>query len=95
MDHALSVTGTGSLAGIDVSMKEISDTVPTLAAIAPLASGSTAISDVAFIAKESDRVTALITELRKIGVKAETETGMIIYPEKSRKGPSIHTTIIG
>ena len=92
LDHALSVTGTGSLAGIDVSMKEISDTVPTLAAIAPLASGSTAISDVAFIAKkESDRVTALITELRKIGVKAEkTETGMIIYPGEIQKG-TIHT----
>jgi len=91
-DNALSVTGTGSLIGIDASMKEISDTVPTLAAIAPLASGPTVISDVAFIAqKESDRVTALITELRKIGAKAEkTETGMVIYPGKVQKG-TIHT----
>ena len=91
-DNALSVTGTGSLIGIDASMKEISDTVPTLAAIAPLASGPTVISDVAFIAqKESDRVTALITELRKIGVKAEkTETGMVIYPGEVQKG-TIHT----
>ena len=90
--NALSVTGTGSLVGIDVSMKEISDTVPTLAAIAPLASGPTVISDVAFIAqKESDRVTALITELRKIGVRAEkTETGMVIYPGEVQKG-TIHT----
>ena len=91
-DNALSVTGTGSLIGIDASMKEISDTVPTLAAIAPLASGPTVISDVAFIAqKESDRVTALITELRKIGIKAEkTETGMVIYPGEVQKG-TIHT----
>ena len=91
-DNALSVTGTGSLIGIDASMKEISDTVPTLAAIAPLASGPTVISDVAFIAqKESDRVTALITELRKIGVQAEkTETGMVIYPGDVQKG-TIHT----
>ncbi len=91
-DNALSVTGTGSLIGIDASMKEISDTVPTLAAIAPLASGPTVISDVAFIAqKESDRVTALITELRKIGVQAEkTETGMVIYPGEVQKG-TIHT----
>ena len=90
--NALSVTGTGSLVGIDVSMKEISDTVPTLAAIAPLASGPTVISDVAFIAqKESDRVTALITELRKIGVRAEkTETGMVIYPGEVQRG-TIHT----
>ena len=91
-DNALSVTGTGSLIGIDASMKEISDTVPTLAAIAPLASGPTVISDVAFIAeKESDRVTALISELRKIGVQAEkTETGMVIYPGEVQKG-TIHT----
>ncbi len=91
-DNSLSVTGTGSLIGIDASMKEISDTVPTLAAIAPLASGPTVISDVAFIAqKESDRVTALITELRKIGVEAEkTETGMVVYPGKVQKG-TIHT----
>ena len=91
-DNALSVTGTGSLIGIDASMKEISDTVPTLAAIAPLASGPTVISDVAFIArKESDRVTALITELRKIGVQAEkTETGMVIYPGEVQKG-TVHT----
>ena len=91
-DNALSVTGTGSLIGIDASMKEISDTVPTLAAIAPLASGPTVISDVAFIAqKESDRVTALITELGKIGVEAEkTETGMVVYPGKVQKG-TIHT----
>lgn len=91
-DNSLSVTGTGSLIGIDASMKEISDTVPTLAAIAPLASGPTVISDVAFIArKESDRVTALITELGKIGVEAEkTETGMVVYPGKVQKG-TIHT----
>ena len=91
-DNALSVTGTGSLIGIDASMKEISDTVPTLAAIAPLATGPTVISDVAFIAeKESDRVTALISELRKIGVQAEkTETGMVIYPGEVQKG-TIHT----
>ena len=91
-DNALSVIGTGSLIGIDASMKEISDTVPTLAAIAPLASGPTVISDVAFIAqKESDRVTALITELRKIGVQAEkTETGMVIYPGEVQKG-TVHT----
>jgi 3-phosphoshikimate 1-carboxyvinyltransferase len=91
-DNALSVTGTGSLIGIDASMKEISDTVPTLAAIAPLASGPTVISDVAFIArKESDRVTALITELRKIGVQAEkTETGMVIYPGEVQEG-TVHT----
>ena len=91
-DNALSVIGTGSLIGVDASMKEISDTVPTLAAIAALASGPTVISDVAFIAqKESDRVTALITELRKIGVKAEkTETGMVIYPGEVQKG-TIHT----
>ncbi|MEC7879328.1 MAG: 3-phosphoshikimate 1-carboxyvinyltransferase [Actinomycetota bacterium] len=91
-DNSLSVVGTGTLNGVDVSMKEISDTVPTLAAIAPFASGVTNIRDVAFIAqKESDRIAALIAELRKVGIKAEkTETGMEIHPGEVEKG-TIHT----
>jgi 3-phosphoshikimate 1-carboxyvinyltransferase len=58
----------GALRGIDVDMHHISDTVMTLAAIAPLAAGPTRIRNVANIRiKETDRLAATVTELRKLG----------------------------
>ena len=58
----------GALRGIDVDMHHISDTVMTLAAIAPLATGPTRIGNVANIRiKETDRLAATVTELRRLG----------------------------
>ena len=57
-----------SLRAVDVDMHDISDTVMTLAAIAPLASGPTRIRNIANIRiKETDRLAALATELGKLG----------------------------
>jgi 3-phosphoshikimate 1-carboxyvinyltransferase len=62
------VTGTGPLRGLDVDMHHISDTVMTLAAIAPLAQGPTRIRNVANIRiKETDRLLATVNELRRLG----------------------------
>lgn len=60
------------LRGINVDMNDISDTVMTLAAVACFAEGSTTIRNVAHIRhKETDRIAALATELRKLGVEVE------------------------
>ena len=62
------VTGTGTLHGIAVDMHDISDTVMTLAAIAPKLSGETGISNVANIRiKETDRLLATVQELERLG----------------------------
>jgi len=62
------VTGTGNLHGIAVDMHDISDTVMTLAAIAPVLSGETGISNVANIRiKETDRLLATVQELERLG----------------------------
>ena len=51
------MTGPAKLKGIDVDMHHISDTVMTLAALAPLAEGPTTIRNVANIRiKETDRL---------------------------------------
>jgi 3-phosphoshikimate 1-carboxyvinyltransferase len=61
------VEGQG-LRGVDEDMHHISDTVMTLAAIAPLASGPTTIRNVANIRiKETDRLAATVAELRRLG----------------------------
>jgi 3-phosphoshikimate 1-carboxyvinyltransferase len=71
-----------SLDGIDVDMNAISDTVMTLAAVACFAEGSTTIRNVAHIRhKESDRITAMATELRKVGAEVdEFPDGLRITP---------------
>ncbi|NEE01216.1 3-phosphoshikimate 1-carboxyvinyltransferase [Phytoactinopolyspora halotolerans] len=63
------VTGTGSLGGIEVNMRDISDTMPTLAAIAPFADGPVRITDVYNTRlKECDRLDACVENLERLGV---------------------------
>ncbi|MGI8475209.1 MAG: 3-phosphoshikimate 1-carboxyvinyltransferase [Thermomicrobiales bacterium] len=72
----------GSLVGVDVDMNAISDTAQTLAAIAPFAHGPTTIRGVGHARlKETDRVGALATELRRLGQGVEERPdGLTIHP---------------
>lgn len=72
----------GPLKGIDVDMNDISDTVMTLAAVACFAEGPTTIRNVAHIRhKETDRLRALATELRRLGADVEEfDDGLTITP---------------
>ncbi len=72
----------GELHGVDVDMNAISDTVQTLAAVAPFANGPTNIRNVAHIRhKETDRISAVTTELRRLGVQVdERDDGLTIHP---------------
>jgi 3-phosphoshikimate 1-carboxyvinyltransferase len=70
-DH-LSVIGTDELRGIDVDMADLSDTAQTLAVVAPFATSPTTISGIGFIrGKETDRIAAVVSELRRCGIDAE------------------------
>jgi 3-phosphoshikimate 1-carboxyvinyltransferase len=86
---ATTVVGSGALHGIEVDMADISDTVPTLAVVAAFASSPTRITGVGFIRrKESDRIGAVITELRRCGVDAEEEPdGLVVRPSPAPGGP--------
>jgi len=79
--NAITVTGTGTLKGVDVDMRDISDTAQTLAAIAPFADGPTRVTGIDFIRnKETDRVAAVVNELTRLGVEAtEDEDGFTIH----------------
>lgn len=78
----IEVRGPASLRGVDVDMNGISDTVQTLAAIAPLATGPVVIRNVGHIRhKETDRIAALVTELRRLGVEVdEHQDGLVVRP---------------
>ncbi len=76
------VTGPEKLTGIEADMSNLSDTAQTLAAIAPFADGPTRVTGIGFIRKkETNRVAAVVAELRRMGIRAEEEDdGFIVYP---------------
>ncbi len=82
----------GPLSGIDVDMNAFPDSVQTLAAIAPFASGPTRIRNVRNLrVKETDRIRALATELRRMGGRVEEEDdGLVVHPAELT-GASVET----
>ena len=80
------VTGTGSLHGIDVDMSQVSDTAPTLAVVAAFADSPTRVTGIGFIrGKETDRIGAVVAELRRLGVDAVEEAdGFTVRPAPIR-----------
>ncbi|MEV0720350.1 3-phosphoshikimate 1-carboxyvinyltransferase, partial [Asanoa sp. NPDC050611] len=79
---SLTVSVDRGLTGVDVDMADISDTAQTLAAVAVFADSPTRVRGIGFIrGKETDRVAAMVTELRRAGVGAvEDEDGFTIHP---------------
>lgn len=64
----------GVLRGIEADLADLSDTAPTLAAVAPFARGHTRATGIGFIRrKESDRIGAVLSELAKLGVDGDAE----------------------
>jgi len=81
-DLGITVTGPRQLKGIDVDMRAISDTALTLAAIAPFANSKVTIRNIEHTRwQETDRIHAMVTELRKLGVPVvEHQDGLEISP---------------
>lgn len=80
--EGLTVRGPERLHGATLDMNAISDTAPTLAAVAPYASGEVLITGVEHMRwKETDRVRAMATELARMGVELEERRdGLLIRP---------------
>lgn len=71
---AVAVSGPADrrLQAVDVDMAAMPDQVPTLAAVAPFAAGTTVIRNVGHLRlKESDRLFAMTRELRRLGAQVE------------------------
>ena len=81
-DAGITVTGPERLKGIDADMRTISDTALTLAAIAPFADSKVSIRNIEHTRwQETDRIHAMVTELRKLGVPVvEHRDGLEISP---------------
>ena len=72
----------GKYHGVDVDMSACSDQAITLAAIAPFADAPTTIRGIGHIRyQECNRMSAIVTELGKMGIRCEeTDTTITIYP---------------
>ncbi len=72
----------GPLRGIDVDLRHLSDAAPTLAVVAAFADGPTTVRGIGFIrGKETDRIAAPVTELRRCGIDAEEiDDGFVVRP---------------
>ena len=70
--NGITVTASRPLEGITVDMGDMPDVVPTLAVVAAFAEGPTKITNIAHLRiKECDRLSAVVTELTKMGAKVE------------------------
>ncbi len=70
-----------SLEATTADLSSMPDQVPTLAALAPFARGTTHIVNVAHLRiKESDRLRAMATELRRVGAQVEEKPDGLVVP---------------
>jgi 3-phosphoshikimate 1-carboxyvinyltransferase len=72
----------GRLRGIEIDLNTMPDTVQTLAVVALFADGPTTIRNVPNLRiKETDRIAALATELRRLGATVEERAdGLTVHP---------------
>jgi 3-phosphoshikimate 1-carboxyvinyltransferase len=76
----------GALHGIDIDLGDMPDMAQTFAVVAACAEGSSRVRGVQVIrGHETDRIAAVVTELRRCGVGAEeTEDGFVVTPAPIR-----------
>jgi len=86
--HSVTVQGTPHLKGQTVDMSSISDTMMTLACIAPFADSPTTITHIGHVRyKESDRIAAIVNNLRQLGIETQSDDHHItIFPGIPKPG---------
>ncbi len=85
-DDVTEVTGTGILHGVDVDLSNMPDMAQTIAAVAVFADGPTRVRGVGIIRHhETDRITGVVTEMRRAGIDAEEhDDGFTVHPGSPR-----------
>jgi len=88
----ITVTGNKILNAIEINMRDMPDTAPTVAVIAAFAKGETIITGLKTLQfKESKRITALQNELLKMGVECKSGDNFIKIKGGNPKGAFINT----
>lgn len=92
-EESITVTNSGTLKAVDVDLNHIPDAAMTIAAAALFAEGTTAIRNIYnWRVKETDRLSAMATELRKVGAEVEEgEDYIVIEPPTEITSATIDT----
>jgi 3-phosphoshikimate 1-carboxyvinyltransferase len=85
---SLTVRGSGAICGLDADLRDVSELVPAIAALAALADRPSHLTGLAHMrGHETDRLAALSTELRRLGGDVVEEAdGLVISPSFLRGG---------
>jgi 3-phosphoshikimate 1-carboxyvinyltransferase len=88
-NEGLTVSGTGTLHGLDYDLHDVGELTPAVAALCLLADGPSHLRGVAHIrGHETDRLAALATELGSLGGDvSQTPDGLVIRPAPLHGGP--------
>lgn len=90
-DDEITLNG-GHLKAVDIDMEAMPDVVPTLAIVAAFAEGTTRITNIASLrVKECDRIAAVTTELRKMGIEVEEHPDAMYITGGTPHGATIDT----
>lgn len=89
----ITITGTERFEGIDVNLGDMPDTAQTLAVVSLFAQGSTTIRGLATLrVKETDRLSALATELARLGAQVTADdSSIVITPPNDLRSACIDT----
>ncbi len=89
---SLEFSGAPSLEGVDLNLHDVGELTPVVAAVAALATGPSRLRGIAHLrGHETDRLSALATELNRLGGDVEeTDDGLTIRP-RPLHGGTFHT----
>ncbi len=91
-ERSITVAGPKQLRAIEVDMALMPDTAQTLAVVAACAQGTTTIRGLSTLrVKETDRLSALHTELAKLGIRSEAGPDYLVVQGGAPKGARIAT----
>jgi 3-phosphoshikimate 1-carboxyvinyltransferase len=87
-DEGLTVRGTGSLRGVDLDLHDVGELTPAVAALCALADSPSVLRGIAHVrGHETDRISALATELGRLGGDVrERPDGLEIRPSRLHGG---------
>ena len=87
-DRGLTVTGHGTIAGLDVDLHDVGELTPVVAALCALADGPSYLRGIGHIrGHETDRLAALATELDALGADVvEHDDGLELRPSRLHGG---------
>ncbi len=87
-DKGLTVNNANEIKGIDFDLRDVGELTPVLVSIALFANSASTLSGIAHLrGHETDRLAALVENIKSIGGDAEeTSDGLIILPAKLKAG---------